>query len=203
MLLIQGIENRFGKRYSPALGLPRWVTSNESECLQFPNGWGDRVAVNAVFLELCVGHWQAAVVVAAVVRQLNRDAIKHAMCGQAQCAISGAFHHRDQPGIELAVNLIAFPGPTMMARIGVMRALYRHDEPPAPTPRKKHEKQRQEASQAAKAYSAMPLHSLQRTLSDDPVRLGAFPPWLRRGFWRLSVQRLHHTDPRHHDGTVA
>jgi hypothetical protein len=31
-------------------------------------------------------------------------------------------------------------GPTMMARIGVMRALHRHDELRAPTPRKKRAK---------------------------------------------------------------
>jgi hypothetical protein len=31
-------------------------------------------------------------------------------------------------------------GPTMMARIGVMRALHRHDKPTTPTPRKKRAK---------------------------------------------------------------
>ena len=39
--------------------------------------------------------------------------------------------------IEALMLVAEHGGPTMLARIGMMRALYRHDEPPAPTPRRK------------------------------------------------------------------
>jgi hypothetical protein len=44
-----------------------------------------------------------SIVVAAVVRQLDLDPIKHTTRGQAQHAVSRAFHHLDETRIELPV----------------------------------------------------------------------------------------------------
>jgi hypothetical protein len=44
---------------------------------------------------------------------------------------------RWRAAIQALMLVAEYGGPTMLARIGMMRALYRHDEPPAPTPRRK------------------------------------------------------------------
>ena len=71
-------RKRFGQRNSPALGLPL----DKPKCLKLADCRCNRLAINSVIHEMLVGHRQLAVVVAAVVRQLNRNSVEHAPRGQ-------------------------------------------------------------------------------------------------------------------------
>jgi hypothetical protein len=54
----------------------------KAKSLDFAHGWRDRVPVNAVFLKLCEGHGQVAVVPPGVMSQLNLQAVEQAMAGK-------------------------------------------------------------------------------------------------------------------------
>ena len=81
----------------------------KTERLQLPDRGRDRLAMDSVFFELVVGDGQLAVVVAAMLRKLDADAIENAPSGQAQHAVCRAYHHLDQTGIELPVYFVEFP----------------------------------------------------------------------------------------------
>jgi hypothetical protein len=70
---------------------------NESQSDRFPDSRGNRVAMDPVFDEILVGHRKLAIVVAAVVRQLDFDAGNDPMCRLAELSVRRAFKHFDQP----------------------------------------------------------------------------------------------------------
>lgn len=53
--------------------------NEEAQRFKLPNGWRDGVAIDPVLHEMLIGDGQLAVVIAAVLRKLDADAIKHAV----------------------------------------------------------------------------------------------------------------------------
>jgi hypothetical protein len=91
-------------RLAPLRHLDKPERLKLSDCRRY------RVTVHAVFYEVLISDGQFPVVIAAVLRQFDLNSIKHAPRGQAQHAVSRAFHHLDKTGIELPVYLVPLSG---------------------------------------------------------------------------------------------
>jgi len=77
---------------------------DKAERDDFADGGGDGATVNVVADEVVIGDRQLAVIGAAVVGELDLDAVEDAPCGQAEDAPGGRAQHGNGMGCELAAD---------------------------------------------------------------------------------------------------